>query len=374
MKFKFTNPALVNRVLATLLVTVSIATVSYAQPGRNGRNDIGPGKSIESDRGFLFVDAVYLSPPYTIEFEEDSICINGEKYTADSFDLSGYSNRGRGMRGGGFRGMSFRGGDRFRNEEMQESATFNLLWAASRDFSMLSAGAIVVLKSEAPPMVVWPSQHGFELLESLLATSSNAKRSADLPDAVRSSADQETWRHLVANFHSTPDFVERATKLTEELNAIELNAERQFAAVQLSQRISYPLTMFAIVLVVIAVGHLLSNAAQANLDSDDPKVKQTIKKSTISSLVILGMMSVIDLVWTLIAHQSGSMREMNPLGSRLIADPIQLIAFKIVVTSISIGLLFWLRELPLARKAIWWCCLVLTLLTARWVTFQSLFA
>ena len=72
-------------------------------------------------------------------------------------------------------------------------------------------------------------------------------------------------------------------------------------------------------------------------------------------------------------YQAGSMRELNPLGSGLIADATQLITFKVAVTSLAIALLYWLHQSPLAQRASWWCCLILTLLTARWLTFQSMF-
>jgi len=83
---------------------------------------------------------------------------------------------------------------------------------------------------------------------------------------------------------------------------------------------------------------------------------------------------VIDLVWTVLAHQAGSMRELNPIGSQLFSNPVNLIIFKTAATSLAIALLFRLRQIPLARQASWWCCLVLTLLTARWLTFHSMFA
>ncbi|WP_063710216.1 DUF5658 family protein [Rhodopirellula sp. SWK7] len=361
------------RVLASLLLFVLGASASQAQRGRYGREDVAMGRPIETEQGFLFVDGAFVAPPYKIEFEEDSIRINGEDYAADAFDLSRYSPRSRGMRGEGPRSMGYRGGGSFHRGEPQETVEYNPLWRLSREFSWLSHGAIFVLKQENPPLILWPTQHGFDLLETLIATAEQPVNENHVHDAVTSDEDRETWRDLVANFQATPAFLSKATKLVDEMNAVEIDAERQHAAQRLGEKVSYPLTMFALVLVVIAVGHLLTHAQATNLQIDDPSTRETIKKSTVVSLIIVGLMSAIDLVWTLVAHQSGTMREMNPLGSRLIADPVQLIAFKIVITSMSIGLLFWLRDLPFARRATWWCCLVLTLLTVRWVTFQSLF-
>lgn len=89
--------------------------------------------------------------------------------------------------------------------------------------------------------------------------------------------------------------------------------------------------------------------------------------------MFVSALSAMDLVWTIFASQTGAMSELNPLGSLLIHDPWVLFAVKLGVTSLSVGLLFMLRRQPLAQQASWWSCLLLTLLTARWLTFQSMF-
>ena len=123
------------------------------------------------------------------------------------------------------------------------------------------------------------------------------------------------------------------------------------------------------VLVVVAFGHLINNKPQL-----DPSLSPVeIKRIIVKSLIIIAMLSMIDLTWTLMAHTSGMMREMNPVGVSLIKNPIQLILFKIGVVSLSIGLLYGQHHRPKAQAATWWSCLTLTLLTARWLTFQSMF-
>lgn len=67
------------------------------------------------------------------------------------------------------------------------------------------------------------------------------------------------------------------------------------------------------------------------------------------------------------------MRELNPLGSRLIDDPVQLSAFKIATTLLCCTLLYALRGHATARTAAWWLCLVCTVLTFRWLVANSLF-
>jgi hypothetical protein len=67
------------------------------------------------------------------------------------------------------------------------------------------------------------------------------------------------------------------------------------------------------------------------------------------------------------------MREVNPIGSQMIGNPLQLVVFKVLVTIAAVGLLYFCRRAPLAWQASWWSCLVLTLVAARWLVFNSLF-
>jgi len=67
------------------------------------------------------------------------------------------------------------------------------------------------------------------------------------------------------------------------------------------------------------------------------------------------------------------MRELNPLASRLISDPEALVAFKVVATLLGCGVLFALRRHSRAQLASWWMCLVCTMLTFRWLMFNSMF-
>lgn len=364
------------RVLAAITLVSWMANAIYAQPGRFAGSGMSVEKHVESESGFLFVDGTYLPPPYKIEADiaENLIRVNGREYPADAFDLARYSSRGPGMRGGaGPRGLGGRH-DGARHGDVPMIPTANALAVMVRELDSLNGGAVAILQTKQPPMILQPGEHGQEFLESLISIHTEPHGAVVIPDNMPSPADQENWRQLLGQFEASPELIERAVAQVESFQAIaQANINRQ-AAIELAGRLSYPLTMFALVLVVFAVGHLLINSQPMFANIDDASTLDQIKKATVVCLVIVALMSVIDLVWTLIAHQSGSMRELNPLGNRLISDPTQLMVFKIVVTSISIGLLFRFRELAFARRATWWCCLVLTLLTARWLTFHSLLA
>jgi hypothetical protein len=89
--------------------------------------------------------------------------------------------------------------------------------------------------------------------------------------------------------------------------------------------------------------------------------------------MLIAGLSAVDLAWTVLVSQAGAMRELNPIGSQMIGDPLQLVAFKVLVTTAAVGLLYFCRQIPLARQASWWSCLVLTLVAARWLVFNSMF-
>ena len=336
-----------------------------AQPGKFGRGRARIAEPINTEKGFLFIDGAYLPPPYGIEVDGTAIRINDREYVDGYFDVSNYPDRVRrmGMRGGG----QGRGGMEVREGSPPSSR------AVARHVQMLDLGAIIVLAEGRPPLELWPTQSGHELLQALLAKSDGAPASGEIPSGVASESERESWRQLVAGFEPTAEFVQRATaqvRIVEE--AAETNRAQSNATLWI-ERITFPLTILALVAVVLAAGHLMTNAPLMVSGGNDARATADVKKAMIRSLAIIGVLSMIDLGWTLMAHQSGSMRELNPLGSKLIDDPQRLIMFKIGITSASIGLLYWLHETPLAQRASWWCCLILTLLTARWLTFNSMF-
>jgi uncharacterized membrane protein YgcG len=383
-----------------IVFAVCFSANALAQPGNRGSASLKP---LETDQGFLLIDGVYVDTPYLIDFsaDEQSILINGVPYDADYFDLSrltqqrGREGRGPGMGrgpgggrrgGGGPRGRDagfetqnegFRGGQRLNGNGRENGPQEESSLAVRRllqSLQTLEWGAIHVLDQGQPPWELWPEQSGHELLETLIAKSKGETFSTTVPEQASSSGYDERWATTVIHFEPSPRFQDRAEEVVALVNEAEaLNASAQ-AANRLVAQLNYPMTMLALVLVVFAVGHLMAEASQIFSSTEEPTDTPTVRKKLVISLVIIGMMSGIDLAWTLIAHQSGTMRELNPVGSRLIENPYALAVFKISITSMSLALLFYLRQKPLARKATWWCCLVLTLLTARWLTFQSLFA
>ena len=228
-------------------------------------------------------------------------------------------------------------------------------------------GAIVVLYKQEKPLELYPNRDEGQLLLAALVDEANAN--APIPDQL-APQERAIWGRLIADFQSNDEFNTRAKAEMRKFEEAALEGNQVSSANRLVSQVSYPLTIFAMIVVVLAFGHLLSHKPSLDSESNDGKRQELVVKS----FVFIALFSLLDLVWTLAATNAGTMRELNPLGSQFIRDPIILATFKLFVTTLSIGIFYSLRRRPTAQVASWWCCLLLTLLTARWVVFQSMFA
>ncbi len=126
------------------------------------------------------------------------------------------------------------------------------------------------------------------------------------------------------------------------------------------------------VLAVLASGHLM-NSLPARAPEGALVEESKVMRAALISVGLVFLLSSLDLVWTILATQAGQMRELNPLGNGLINDPQSLVVFKSVATLTSCCILAALRRYHIARLASWWLCLVCTILTFRWLAFNSMF-
>jgi hypothetical protein len=185
--------------------------------------------------------------------------------------------------------------------------------------------------------------------------------------------DHDVWNRWLAEFSPTPQFVARAR---EQIALFEKSERAAIDAVAATRRLrdwSYPLSLFGMVTAVLGFGHLLSHRPPVGARSLDMDASPLAVSVLTWSLVLVVLYSALDLTWTILAHQAGQMQELNPLGSQLIEDPVKLMGFKAGATALSVGLLFFLRKYCKAQLAAWWICLILTLLTARWLMMSSMF-
>ncbi|MCO8124977.1 DUF5658 family protein [Stieleria sp. TO1_6] len=373
--------------------------------------------------GYLFIDSEYIAPPYQFKFSDETLTINGREFTKDSFDLSQYETSERDGRGGEGRGWEGRGWDgRGWNERGRDDRDWDERGSRGRgrmtqserddsrfgrsgdepefrrvgypgfrrpqrtplarlcdDIETTSFGTVTVLYTGGSPLFVSLTREGYDLLKTLSGhqsvTSISNDTSSQIPTELRNDTDVETWNRLVHEFQPTESFLSRATTDLERLENAAVDGDRVISAGYWMNKISYPLTVFAMVVVVLGFGHLLSNRPNIEKTAGDNEQDDWLKQRRVvgQSLLIVGLLSAVDLIWTIGTANAGLMRELNPLGSGLIDQPVLLFLFKTAVTTISIAILYSLHRRPVAQVASWWCCLLLTLLTARWVVFQSMF-
>tara|TARA_R110002049_G_scaffold72490_7_gene187521 strand:+ start:86325 stop:87410 length:1086 start_codon:yes stop_codon:yes gene_type:complete len=327
--------------------------------------------------GFLFYNEKFIPPPYSIELrDKNTVLINGISISSTSLDLSCYELEA-GQWGGsgrwsderkavGAMGKQDRGwGNGRRRTPLSVFENVLSSWL----LPVTGAGTVVLADGHLP-IFLNSSREGVELLRCL-RENNVADRDANsltfLTDENRTACLQ-----LIHQFETSPAFASRASALIDEVDSHLSSVDSTVRMTKLAEMLTFPLTVFAMVVVVLGFGHLLSNKPIIGELAEDEQ-RQHAKTVVFRSLVIVTLLSCVDLVWTLTASQSGMMRELNPLASKFIHNPMQLVLFKGLGVSVAIVILYNLYQRPIAQAASWWSCLLLTLLTARWLNFNAMF-
>ncbi|MEM6472796.1 MAG: DUF5658 family protein [Planctomycetota bacterium] len=320
-------------------------------------------------QGCVIVDGAYVPPPYDIASQRSAVVINDRVFQPEYFGVSQQQplvqedRRRRGGNGpGGAFGPRGRGGMGMRRGGERVGPTQQIL----NDVKVAQFGATVVLFKTEKPLVLYPSNGGEQLQRALLS----GQWTADSEPPSHLTEDQrDTWFRVLDEFQPSVSFsIDVQQRLDRRQMALE-EGDEAVAANLLVDRISYPLTVFAMIAIALAVGHLMSDRPFAESETD-VRANRTFIIKTLSMIAVF---SIIDLVWTYAAANAGAMKELNPIASNLVSDPLQLTAFKVIATGTAMAVFYSLRNQRLAQLGCWWCCLLLMLLTSRWVVFQSLF-
>lgn len=363
-------------ILSAAIVSFSISSSAYGQTVSQDASlkvRLGSQTPVKK-RGYLFVNEKYIAPPYDIRQKDGNLVINGESLAVSDESMVDFQRNGsardRGNGGGllgnqrprfaGFGSSRRRGGARTQTPPLGKLKSF-ISSSAELD--------VLIVQDNRKPVSLDLTGAGQSLLQVLLGKEDGTTQEFlnRLPDYDRESA------YLLADtFQSSDAFTTRANSHLDAINNIQVENQTLAQANLWTDKIGYPLTVAAMVLVVMAFGHLLSNKptlTQSVMDEFPSSAKSVVGRS----LAIVAALSLIDLVWTMAAAQNGTIRELNPLGSKMLDNPTQLFVFKFVATATAIALLYRLKKQPIAQMASWWSCLILTLLTARWLTFNSMF-
>lgn len=323
-----------------------------ANPPRNGDRDGGEERVFferRTDDGFVFIDGKYVPPPYTLQQTSRGVVVNGAMVRPNPDWNRGPGRWGR--RGWGARGSHL----------------------SLRDVAeQLSAGGILVSFPDRPLVMVRGSVHSVAFLKAAADPSSRDGELAEVLNGNVPVDERSWWKEWLSSFEPPAELVARANPVIEEFEARSRSEHKVFAARKRLDALSGPLSVAGMVLGVLALGHLLMSRPGVDPSNDETLRRQVIR-ATLISVALIAVMSGFDLTWTLLAYQTGDMQELNPLGNRLIDNPAMLIAFKTAATLLGCCILIGLRRHKSARLASWWMCLVLTVLTFRWIVLNPFF-
>lgn len=342
------------------------------------------------DSGLLFMDKQFAPSPYVLEADETRLTINGVEVAGPLFIRMRQTASFDGADEGQATGQEWVEGQRrepgqrrWRRQGGQRTATGpravrragfgrfggqwntpprkNLAIRFAEDLAIqLSDGATVFLETGKPAEVIFNFEEQKRFLE-LIVQGGSATQQGE--------AGSYGW---VTQLQSEP-LLTMASRRLDYINDVASKNESNTRAVRRLYQWSYPLTVGGMVISVFSLGHLLKSAPKVQTDEQRRETAGQWTRLTIVSIGLFIVMSSLDLTWTLLASGAGQMHELNPIGSKLVDSPDLLIVFKLGATFISAGILFCLRKHSQAQVASWWVCLICTVLTMRWIVFNSMF-
>lgn len=327
-------------------------------PGRDGGRGFGgpgpprfdgPTEAKVNDKGFLFIDGEYIAPPYQIRHEGDDVTVNNRKLTCIPPPRD---SGGRGF----FGPRPGEGSLRYWVGYLQSQLDQNY----------------VVLSFPDQPNVVFDTTSSYDLLKSFIAQGSRSVRQVSVRDQLPTAFDRKVWDKWIEGFVAPGDLEVRAAATARNFEESQRQALADIRAHRLLEQMAYPLTVSGMVMSVLAIGHLLGgrpHAGQSTLGTDaSPQMIRALNWSIAFTVAF----SLLDLTWTILALNTKAVSELNPIGSQFIHDPRNLAGFKVSVTFSCLALLWLLRKHKRAQVAAWWLCLVLTLVTCRWLLVDTL--
>lgn len=228
-------------------------------------------------------------------------------------------------------------------------------------YVLLESDSLLLLSNEQSQFEVYQDAELLGIIEAML-DKSDASNDV-LPKSIR--------MHM-PDLRSDMELMTRLASFKTAVESVEQRNHTSNLSVQRMDHFAFPLSLVGMVLVVFATGQLLLNPPPKH-NREDLTVRSDESSSFTNLFVTLIVaFSVLDLIWTILASHDNSMRELNPIGRHLIANPILLVCFKALTTGVAVAILLLLRRHRRVHLAAWWLCLLLTMLTARWLMFNSL--
>ena len=378
-----------------------LASSTEAVSGLDVSSKPAPIKERQVDAGHVFVNGEYVEPPYHLVHSSKSLLINSHEIPIESLRRAAHPaermRKDMHSQADGPRPPRPPERNDNRNRETKEDKRLGpnhpaarkndakrplippkggmrpnrgIIQQIARRFETDDA---ILVAFDGQPTVILESERAFAFWRVVVDRSFESEEAKKLLEILPTKQDRQEWKRWLSTWdppESVRSFAEQTIQRAESIEAknwAEIGAKRRMDA------FAYPLTVLGMVFGVFAAGHLLNSLPRSETGADSSEPRPEYVRATIISATLIVALSCLDLVWTLLAYQAGQMRELNPIGSNLINDPEALILFKLFATFLGGGLLVALRHHSRARLAAWWLCLVCTILTFRWVMFNSMF-
>jgi hypothetical protein len=307
-----------------------------------------PPTTATAKGGYLFIDGEYLAPPYEIRLEDDRLLVNDREMKCVPPQRS-YGGRGSGP-----------------------SREPSRRWSVGELYGYLHNNN-VVMSFANQPFLVLDTNSAYDLFKSLTAKDQRSLRQVSVMEKLPEEFDRQVWDKWITRFVPPDNLKERAVVFVASFDATQREALANIRARRLMETLAYPLSVAGMVMSVLAIGHLLGGRPHAGKPTAGMDASPEMIKALNWSLLFAAVFSSIDLILTILGANADQIRELNPIGNLWIEDPRHLAGFKVAVTFSCLALLWLLRKYKRAQIAAWWVCLVLTLVTCRWVLMTSLF-
>ena len=223
---------------------------------------------------------------------------------------------------------------------------------------------------DGQPLQAFRGNDSYDLLKVLANSDARKAFAEGEHDWLQQSVNAALWNKWIDEFKCSDELAARANETLARIDYVLDEHQTRVTARKTLETFAYPLTVAGMLLVVLASGHLLAHGPGLHVDEASSHLART---NVTRSVLLIASLSLLDLVWTILVSRTGDMKELNPLGAALITSPTALIAMKSIATALAVVILFSLRHHRIAQLGAWWASLICTLLTIRWLTFQSMF-
>ena len=334
------------------------------------------------DGGMIFINGEYVEAPYKITATRDTVFVNQIPMDAlprfagrDDHGEDGLESRGRRGPVEGLRRGEPRWNQASRQQRSGENATHrqSAIQQAENLWQLLTdESSLVLVFSETPLIPINRGDVTYCLCSNFLNEESSDEYKERILRTISNNEARSKVQAWLNNYQPPAPVLARMQIEVDKMDAVVTEDRRKSDALVRMDTMAYPLTLIAMMLGVIALGHILKWTAHNIVSNQNGEISRESIRGVEVALLLMAGMSAVDLAWTILASQAGTMREVNPMAAGLIDSPMALAVFKVVATSLGFGLLYALRTQKRGQEVTWWMCLVCVLVTFRWVLFDSM--